>query len=60
MADAIAGLTPPLVWKYFAALSRIPRCSKHEQNAGKFVRDTARQLGLTSSQDRAKIGRAHV
>jgi dipeptidase D len=53
MADATAGLTPPLVWKYFAALSRIPRCSKHEQNAGKFVRDTARQLGLTSSQDRA-------
>jgi dipeptidase D len=53
MADAIAGLTPPLVWRCFAALSRIPRCSKHEQNAGKFVLDTARRLGLTSSQDRA-------
>jgi len=53
MADAIEGLTPPLVWKYFAALSRIPRCSKHEQNAAKFVLDTAKKLGLQARQDRA-------
>ena len=53
MADALAGMTPPLVWKYFAALSKIPRCSKHEQNAGKFVVDTAKKLGLTAKQDRA-------
>ena len=69
MADAIAGLTPPLVWKHFAALSRIPRCSKHEQNAGKFVVDTAKKLGLAVKQDRAgnvvvkkpaSAGREHV
>jgi len=53
MADAIEGLTPPLVWKYFAALSRIPRCSKHEQNAAKFVLDTAKKLGLPAKQDTA-------
>jgi dipeptidase D len=53
MADAIEGLTPPLVWKYFAALSRIPRCSKQEQNAAKFVLDTARKLGLSARQDKA-------
>jgi dipeptidase D len=53
MADAIQGLTPPLVWKYFAELSRIPRCSKHEQKAAQFVLDTAKKLGLTARQDRA-------
>lgn len=53
MADAIEGLTPPLVWKYFAALARIPRCSKHEQNAAKFVLDTAKKLGLQARQDKA-------
>lgn len=69
MADAIAGLTPPLVWKYFAALSRIPRCSRHEQNAARFVLDTAKKLGLTAKQDKtgnvvvrkpASAGREHV
>jgi dipeptidase D len=53
MADPIEGLTPPLVWKYFAALARIPRCSKHEQNAAKFVLDTAKKLGLQAKQDKA-------
>ena len=53
MADAIAGMTPPLVWKYFAELAKIPRCSKHEQNAGKFVLETAKKLGLAAKQDRS-------
>ena len=53
MADAIAGMTPPLVWKYFAEFSRIPRCSKHEQAAGKYVVETAKKLGLTAKQDKA-------
>ncbi len=53
MADAIEGLTPPLLWKYFAALAKIPRCSKHEQNAAKFVLDTAKKLGLQARQDKA-------
>ncbi len=53
MADAIAGMTPPLVWKYFAEFSRIPRCSKHEQAAGKYVFETAKKLGLSAKQDRS-------
>ncbi len=53
MADAIEGLTPPHVWKHFAALSRIPRCSKHEEKAAKFVLDTAKKLGLSAKQDRS-------
>jgi dipeptidase D len=50
--SAIDGLTPPLVWKYFAELARIPRCSKHEAAAARFVLDTARRLGLPAKQDR--------
>ena len=53
MADAIAGMTPPLVWKYFAEFSRIPRCSKHEQAAGKYIVDTAKKLGLAARQDKS-------
>ncbi|HSL23062.1 MAG TPA: aminoacyl-histidine dipeptidase [Vicinamibacterales bacterium] len=53
MPDAIEGLTPPLVWKYFAAFSKIPRCSKHEERAAQFVVDTAKKLGLAVKQDRA-------
>lgn len=49
--SAIDGLTPPLVWKYFAELARIPRCSKHEAAAARFVLDTARRLGLPARQD---------
>jgi dipeptidase D len=52
MSSAIDGLTPPLVWKYFAELARIPRCSKHEAAAGRFVLDTAKRLGLEARQDR--------
>jgi len=51
MSSAIEGLEPQLLWKHFAALSRIPRGSKNEAAAGKFVTDTARTLGLESKQD---------
>ena len=53
MSAAIEGLKPALVWKHFAALSRIPRCSKHEAAAAQFVLDTARALGLEAKQDRS-------
>lgn len=51
MTNAIEGLRPPLVWKYFAELAKIPRCSKHEAAAAQFVVDTARKLGLPARQD---------
>jgi len=37
---------PPLVWKHFQALCAIPRPSGHEQQAVRYVTDTARALGL--------------
>ena len=51
MSSAIEGLEPQLLWKHFAALSRIPRGSKNEAAAAQFVLDTARQLGLEARQD---------
>ena len=51
MSSAIDGLTPPLVWKYFAEFARIPRCSKHEAAAARFILDTAKRLGLQAKQD---------
>ncbi|HLX11519.1 MAG TPA: beta-Ala-His dipeptidase, partial [Bacteroidota bacterium] len=58
MTDAIAGLKPELVWKYFAEIAKIPRGSKNEAAAARFVIDTAKRLGLESSQD--KIGNVLV
>jgi dipeptidase D len=51
MADAIAGLEPALVWKYFAEISRIPRGSKNETAIAKYLVETAKKLGLTATQD---------
>jgi dipeptidase D len=53
MPTAIDGLNPPLVWKHFAEFSRIPRCSKHEAAASKFILDTAKRFGLAAKQDRS-------
>jgi dipeptidase D len=51
MADAIAGLEPALVWKYFAAISRIPRGSKNETAIARYLMTTAKGLGLAAVQD---------
>jgi dipeptidase D len=51
VTDAIKGLKPELVWKYFAEISRIPRCSKHEGAIAEYVIDTAKRLGLQAMQD---------
>lgn len=52
MSSAIEGLKPPLVWKYFAEISRIPRGSKHEEKISKYVLDTAKKLGLQAKADK--------
>ncbi len=52
MSNVIEGLQPELVWKYFAEISRIPRCSKHEEHIAEYVIDTAKKLGLVAKQDR--------
>jgi dipeptidase D len=51
MPDAIEGLQPALVWKYFAEIARIPRCSKHEEKIRKYVLDVAKRLNLPARTD---------
>jgi dipeptidase D len=53
MPTAIEGLKPPLVWKYFAEISRIPRGSKNETAIAKYLVETARKLGVSAQQDQA-------
>ncbi|HZY09977.1 MAG TPA: aminoacyl-histidine dipeptidase [Bacteroidota bacterium] len=53
MSEAIRGLKPELVWKYFAEISRIPRGSKNERAIAEYVIDRAKRLGLVAKQDKA-------
>ena len=53
MANAIDGLKPALVWKYFAEISLIPRGSKNEAAIGTDLVATAKTLGLEAVQDAA-------
>ncbi|HSP90104.1 MAG TPA: aminoacyl-histidine dipeptidase [Vicinamibacterales bacterium] len=53
MPNAIDGLKPAGLWKYFAEISKIPRPSKHEAAVAAFVVGTARKLGLEFAQDTA-------
>ncbi len=52
MSNAIEGLTPPLLWKYFAEISRIPRGSKNEAAISRYVVATAKRLGLEVKADK--------
>jgi dipeptidase D len=52
MANAIEGLKPEGVWKYFAEIAKIPRGSKNEAAISKYVADTAKKLGLDVKTDR--------
>jgi len=51
MSEAIAGLKPERLWKYFAEISRIPRGSKNEAAMTQYVLDTAKRLGLQAKAD---------
>jgi dipeptidase D len=52
MSNAIDGLRPEPVWRYFAEISKIPRCSKHEERITGYVLDTAKRLGLQAISDK--------
>jgi len=52
MSSAIEGLKPELVWKYFAEIAKIPRCSKHEEAMVKYVLGTAKRLGIEAKADK--------
>ncbi len=51
MSDALKGLQPALVWKYFGEIAAIPRCSKSEEKVAAYVVKTAKKLGLDARQD---------
>ncbi|MEM0492478.1 MAG: aminoacyl-histidine dipeptidase [Candidatus Thermoplasmatota archaeon] len=44
---------PRLVWKHFEEISKIPRCSKHEEKIRGYVIDFARKQGLKYKTDKA-------
>lgn len=52
MSNAMHGLKPELVWKYFAEISKIPRPSKHEKQISDYIVETAKRLGLEAKQDK--------
>ncbi len=51
MSNAVEGLKPERVWKYFAEISRIPRGSKNEGAMIEYVMGTAKRLGLETRRD---------
>lgn len=51
MSHAIQGLKPEGVWKYFAEIVRIPRCSKNEAMMTDYVFKTAKKLGCEAYTD---------
>ncbi len=53
MSEQITGLTPPLLWKHFFALSQIPRSSKEEKNACRHIMQIAKRKGLAYKSDNA-------
>lgn len=53
MADSLTTLEPRLLWRFFFELSRIPRGSKNEAAAARWVADQARAAGCEVEQDAA-------
>jgi dipeptidase D len=51
MAQAIEGLKPELVWKYFAEIAGIPHCSGNEAAISRYIAATAKRLGLVAKVD---------
>jgi dipeptidase D len=52
MSNAIEGLKPAPLWKYFAEISKIPRGSKNEKQISAYIVQTAKNLGLEAKQDK--------
>ncbi len=58
MKEAIEGLYPGSMWKYFYEISQIPRCSKHEEKAREYVVSVAKEHNLNYQVD--KVGNVIV
>ena len=51
--SSIKNLKPKSLWYYFDEISKIPRCSKHEEKIRKYLIDFAKQHNLKSKTDKA-------
>lgn len=51
MNDALLNLDPQALWRYFARLSEIPRCSKQEERVLAWLRAIAAEKNLSSRSD---------
>jgi dipeptidase D len=58
MASALTELTPSHLWKHFARILTIPRCSGNEKAAGDYVISVAKELRLEVERD--KVGNVLV
>ena len=52
MSDALSGLKPPLLWKHFSQLLRIPHGSGNERALGDHIISVAKDLNLSWKRDR--------
>lgn len=53
MSDAVKGLKPAAVWRYFDELSAVPRPSKHEEAVAKYLEKWAKERKLKNKKDSA-------
>ncbi|MEW5901626.1 MAG: aminoacyl-histidine dipeptidase [Acidobacteriota bacterium] len=52
MPSPLENLKPELLWKHFAALLKIPRCSGSEKAVGDYIISMAKDLDLSAKRDR--------
>ncbi len=53
MAAELSTLKPSLLWKHFEAFCQVPHCSRHEEQAGAYVKSVADKNGCEHSEDEA-------
>ncbi|MCK5145428.1 aminoacyl-histidine dipeptidase [bacterium] len=51
MAQKLSHLKPNHLWKYFEEISRIPRCSRHEEGVIAYLEDLAKTTGNVLRKD---------
>jgi len=50
--SVVENLEPKLLWEQFGEISKIPRCSKHEEKIREYILAFAKQHGLKSKTDK--------
>ncbi len=52
MPSSLTELKPPLLWKHFEQILKIPHCSGHEQRLADYIVAQAKRLNLFSKKDK--------